>query len=78
MPPTLVRSEATGEREVLLSSADPGIESVRAAVGTTEAVTWSAPDELHLQGPLDLPRGDAPYPLVVHPHGGPVGAYQDG
>ncbi|GAA4572393.1 S9 family peptidase [Micromonospora coerulea] len=78
MPPTLVRIGAAGEREVLLSSAGPGTESVRAAVGTTRAVTWSAPDGLHLQGLLDLPRGDAPYPLVVHPHGGPVGAYQDG
>jgi dipeptidyl aminopeptidase/acylaminoacyl peptidase len=78
MPPTLVRIEAGGEREVLLSSAGPGTESVRAAVGTTRQVMWSAPDGLPLQGLLDLPRGDAPYPLVVHPHGGPVGAYQDG
>ncbi|GAA4503737.1 hypothetical protein GCM10023191_056940 [Actinoallomurus oryzae] len=45
-------------------------------MGTARQVTWSALDGL--QGLLDLPRGDAPYPLVVHPHGGPVGAYQDG
>jgi dipeptidyl aminopeptidase/acylaminoacyl peptidase len=78
MPPTLVRIEADGEPEVLLTSTGPGTDSVRAAVGTTRAVTWSAPDGLHMQGLLDLPRGDAPYPLVVHPHGGPVGAYRDG
>ena len=78
LPPTLVRIAADGAAEPLLGRAGPGTESVRAAVGATRAVTWSAPDGLRLEGLLDLPRGDGPYPLVVHPHGGPVGAYQDG
>lgn len=77
-PPTLTRIGADGALEVLLGSAGPGTDHVRAALGATRAVTWTAPDGLTMEGLVDLPRGDGPHPLVVHPHGGPVGAYQDG
>lgn len=78
LPPTLVRIGAGGRTETLLDSAGPGTDHVRSALGETRAVTWTAPDGWEMEGLLDLPRGAAPYPLVVHPHGGPVGAYQDG
>jgi dipeptidyl aminopeptidase/acylaminoacyl peptidase len=78
LPPTLVHVGADGEPRVLLSSAGPGTDHVRAAVGPTRAVTWTSVDGLAMEGLVDLPHGEAPYPLVVQVHGGPVGAYQDG
>jgi dipeptidyl aminopeptidase/acylaminoacyl peptidase len=78
LPPSLVRVPAEGAPEVLLTCAGPGTDHVRASTGPTRPVTWSSGDGLAMEGLLDLPPGDGPHPLVVHPHGGPVGAYQDG
>lgn len=78
LPPTLARLDRDGTREVLLDCAGPGTDALLQSVGETRSVTWTAPDGWVVQGLLDLPAGTAPYPLVVHPHGGPVGAYQDG
>lgn len=78
LPPTLARVGADGRVETLLSSAGPGTDHVRSALGDSRAVTWTSPDGWEMEGLLDLPRGEGPHPLVVHPHGGPVGAYQDG
>lgn len=78
LPPTLVRIEADGALTVLLSSAGPGSAHVRDALGPTRAVSWTSVDGLDMEGLVDLPSGPGPHPLVVHPHGGPVGAYQDG
>ena len=78
LPPTLVRIGVQGELDVLLSSAGPGTDHVRAAHGSTRAASWAAEDGLEIEALVDLPPGPGPHPLVVHPHGGPVGAYQDG
>lgn len=41
-------------------------------LGKSEVVTWKEKDGTKLEGILTLPpEGKAPYPLVVHPHGGP-------
>jgi dipeptidyl aminopeptidase/acylaminoacyl peptidase len=44
----------------------------RAAALVTEAVSWSAPDGLSIQGWLVRKPSDAPQPLVMVVHGGPV------
>jgi dipeptidyl aminopeptidase/acylaminoacyl peptidase len=78
LPPTLVRTKADGRPHTLLGSGGPGTDHVRAALGPTRSVAWSSVDGLAIDGLLDLPHGAGPHPLVVHPHGGPIGAYQDG
>jgi dipeptidyl aminopeptidase/acylaminoacyl peptidase len=78
LPPTLVRIEPDGSPYQLLSSRGPGTDAVLASLGETRAVAWTAPDGLAMEGLLDVPRTPGPHPLVVHPHGGPVGAYRDG
>src|SRR5262249_43016548 len=43
-------------------------------LGLSEVVTWKSKDGKKLEGILTRPPegvGKAPYPLVVHPHGGP-------
>lgn len=46
-------------------------------VDKVEAVTWSAPDGLEIEGWLLHPKvGSKPYPLVMEVHGGPVGQYR--
>lgn len=42
--------------------------------GHQERISWVAPDGLEIEGLLVLPKGSGPYPLIVHVHGGPVGA----
>jgi dipeptidyl aminopeptidase/acylaminoacyl peptidase len=75
--PRLVRLGADGA-EVLLDSAGAGTAHVVASTGETRSVTWTSTDAMSMEGLLTLPAGDGPHPLVVHVHGGPVGAYQDG
>ena len=38
---------------------------------------WTAPDGLEIEGFLTLPRGEAPFPTILHVHGGPIWAFQD-
>jgi dipeptidyl aminopeptidase/acylaminoacyl peptidase len=77
-PPALVRLGPDGPVP-LLSSAGPGSEHVVASLGETRIMSWTSTDGWVMEGLLDLPRhGTAPYALVVHVHGGPVGAHQDG
>jgi dipeptidyl aminopeptidase/acylaminoacyl peptidase len=49
-------------------------EAVNAIAGV-ERVTWSAPDELQIQGWLLRPSASLPLPLVMDVHGGPVGQW---
>ncbi|HEX9067099.1 MAG TPA: S9 family peptidase [Streptosporangiaceae bacterium] len=65
-----------GGDEVLASLAHAGTEYLGSVAGTAEVVTWDAPDGTPIEGILCRPAGDGPFPLVLHVHGGPVGAYQ--
>jgi dipeptidyl aminopeptidase/acylaminoacyl peptidase len=53
-------------------SFDLGYGEHAAAIDVVERVRWKAPDELAIQGWLLRPKVAAPYPLVLHVHGGPV------
>jgi dipeptidyl aminopeptidase/acylaminoacyl peptidase len=78
LPPTLVRIEPGGSTYELVSTRGPGTDRVRAELCETRPVSWRSVDGLEMEGLVDLPRAAGPHPLVVHPHGGPVGAYRDG
>ena len=51
------------------------------AWGTQQAMTWTAPDGLSIDGVLILPAGatraDGPFPLFTEVHGGPYGRWED-
>ena len=36
-----------------------------------------APDGLEIEGFLTLPRGEGPFPTILHVHGGPIWTFQD-
>src|SRR6202012_5456120 len=65
-----------GAYRVLASLAHPGTDYIRSVAGTATNVTWSAPDGTAIEGVLCAPPGDGPFPLILHVHGGPIGAYQ--
>lgn len=77
VPPRLVRLRPEGV-EVLLDSSGPGTAHVVGATGETRSVAWTSTDGMSMEGLLSLPAGVGPHALVVHVHGGPVCAYQDG
>jgi dipeptidyl aminopeptidase/acylaminoacyl peptidase len=54
-----------------------GREAARGHVGAREAIRWTAPDGLEIEGLLTTPKGDPPFPLLLSVHGGPVGAIAD-
>src|SRR5260221_10281757 len=66
----------TGAGQVLASLAHAGSDYIRSAAGSATNVGWSAPDGTPIEGVLCTPPGAGPFPLVLHVHGGPVGAYQ--
>lgn len=60
-----------------IKSFDPGAGQALAALAEVETVEWRAPDGLKIQGLLLKPSsGQAPYPLVMMVHGGPVWHYR--
>ncbi|MGW1997067.1 alpha/beta hydrolase family protein [Embleya sp. NPDC001921] len=61
----------------IASLSHPGAEHVRERAGIAEAVSWTAPDGLEIQGILCRPAGPGPYPLVTHLHGGPVWSFRN-
>ncbi|HEX4094154.1 MAG TPA: S9 family peptidase [Trebonia sp.] len=65
-----------GPDQVLASLAHSGTDYLRSTMGAAENVSWSAPDGTVIEGVLCTPPGAGPYPLILHVHGGPVGAYQ--
>ncbi len=65
-----------GIDEVLVSLAHAGTDYIRSVAGSAASVSWSAPDGTLIEGILCAPPGTGPFPLVLHVHGGPVGAYQ--
>jgi dipeptidyl aminopeptidase/acylaminoacyl peptidase len=65
-----------GADQVLASLAHAGTDYIRSVAGSATNVGWNAPDGTPIEGILCTPRGAGPFPLVLHIHGGPVGAYQ--
>src|ERR1700689_3898017 len=74
--PQQVAIVGTGADQVLASLAHAGTDYIRSVAGSATNVNWSAPDGTAIEGILCAPPGAGPFPLVVHVHGGPVGAYQ--
>jgi dipeptidyl aminopeptidase/acylaminoacyl peptidase len=67
---------AAGADQVLASLAHAGTDYIRSVAGSAASVSWSAPDGTPIEGVLCTPAGDGPFPMVLHVHGGPIGAYQ--
>ena len=65
-----------GTDQVLASLAHAGTDYIRSVAGSAANVSWSAPDGTQIEGVLCTPPGARPFPLVLHVHGGPIGAYQ--
>jgi dipeptidyl aminopeptidase/acylaminoacyl peptidase len=65
-----------GTDQVLASLAHAGTDYIRSVAGSAANVSWSAPDGTTIEGVLCTPPGAGPFPLVLHVHGGPIGAYQ--
>jgi len=65
-----------GTDQVRASLAHPGTDYLRSVAGSATNVSWSAPDGTLIEGVLCLPTGTGPFPLILHVHGGPIGAYR--
>ena len=65
-----------GADQVLVSLAHAGTDYLRSITGSATNVSWTAPDGTVIEGIVCTPAGPGPFPLIVHVHGGPVGAYQ--
>lgn len=65
-----------GAGQVLASLAHAGTDYLRSVGGSATNVSWSAPDGTPIEGVLCAPAGTGPFPLILHVHGGPIGAYQ--
>lgn len=79
LPPQVVVTAPDGDT-VLGSVAHTGTDYLRSVAGEAEAVGWTAPDGLEIEGILCTPpasQGGGPYPLVVNIHGGPVSAFRN-
>ncbi len=67
-----------GGDPVRLTTLNPQLEGM--AWSAPQEVSWTAPDGLEVRGllirPLDYEPGRR-YPTVIHPHGGPAGAWTD-
>ena len=74
--PQQIAIVGTGTEQVVASLAHAGTDYIRSAAGSATNVTWSAPDGTAIEGVLCTPPGAGPFPLVLHVHGGPIGAYQ--
>ncbi len=59
-----------------VKSFDLGYAAQAQAIAAVERVSWTAPDGLAIQGWLLLPKGEAPHPLVLNIHGGPVSMWK--
>jgi dipeptidyl aminopeptidase/acylaminoacyl peptidase len=66
----------TGVDQVLASLAHAGTDYIRSVAGSAGNVSWTAPDGTVIEGIVCTPSGPGPFPLVLHVHGGPIGAYQ--
>ncbi len=74
--PQQIAIVGTGTDQVLASVAHDGTDYLRSVAGSATNVSWSAPDGTPIEGVLCTPPGAGPFPLILHVHGGPIGAYQ--
>jgi len=74
--PQQIAIVGTGTGQVLASLAHAGTDYIRSVAGSATNVSWGAPDGTVIEGVLCAPPGVGPFPLVLHVHGGPIGAYQ--
>jgi dipeptidyl aminopeptidase/acylaminoacyl peptidase len=74
--PQQIAIAGPGTDEVLVSLAHAGTDYIRSVAGAAANVSWTAPDGTQIEGILCTPAGAGPFPLVLHVHGGPIGAYQ--
>ena len=74
--PQQIAIVGTDDDQVLASLAQAGTDYIRSVAGSATNVSWSAPDGTVIEGVLCAPPGAGPFPLVLHVHGGPIGAYQ--
>lgn len=75
-PPQLIIVE-DGRERTLVDTAHPGHDALRRHLGGRRAMRWTAPDGREIEGLLTTPSGPGPFPLILHVHGGPVGATVD-
>jgi dipeptidyl aminopeptidase/acylaminoacyl peptidase len=76
--PPVLATVGDGELRVIADFRHAGHDHVMEVVGHRGVNSWRAPDGLAIDGLLTTPVGDGPFPLVLHVHGGPVGATSDG
>lgn len=74
-PPQLYHFDATKKRAQLLEDVAPWLSKLDFA--PAHIVRATASDGLALEGFLTLPAGNGKRPLVVFPHGGPIGVSDD-
>lgn len=70
-PPLLYHLDVAARRAELVADSAPWLAET--AFAPSEVISFSGPDGLVLEAFLTLPSGDSPRPLVVYPHGGPIG-----
>ncbi|MYW02826.1 S9 family peptidase [Streptomyces sp. SID3343] len=66
-----------GGAKILASTAHDGSREVGSSAGRAEAVSWTAPDGLTIEGIVCLPPGEGPFPTVLNVHGGPVWIHRE-
>lgn len=71
MPPELYHLNVAQGRAAQVGELFPWLAGRTFA--PTQTLRFTAPDGLKVEAFLTLPAGDAPRPLVVFPHGGPIG-----
>lgn len=58
----------------IISLAPSSVTELVETGGSCQAISWASPDGTEIGGWLTVPPGSGPHPLVLHVHGGPVGA----
>ena len=76
-PPSIVVVDGAGNEREVATPRHAGHGVVLGLVGRREAMRWTSPDGLEIEGVLTLPPGDGPFPLVLDVHGGPIGSVDD-
>ena len=74
-PSVVVVDGATTVTAADLANAGSAVR--RESIGERRRVRWSAPDGLAIEGFVTLPKGEGPFPTILHVHGGPIWAFQD-